>query len=123
MKKRVKKITATSTVPAPQPGPSLLEFWRALKSGASVAEASGAAPAETPPAAAAPASLGSALSPAAPAATPATPAAADAPEVASSGSGGGGYGLGLIVPDPASQERIRMIMKALCEKDAKRNKT
>ena len=37
-----------------------------------------------------------------------------------SGSGSAGYGLALIAPDPASQERIRKIMRALCDKDAKR---
>ncbi len=37
-----------------------------------------------------------------------------------SGSGGGGYGLRLVAPDPASQERIRRIMRELCEKDAAR---
>ena len=37
-----------------------------------------------------------------------------------SGSGGAGYGLALIAPDPESQERIRRIMRSLCEKDAKR---
>ena len=40
----------------------------------------------------------------------------------SSGSGGGGYGLGLIVPDRFSRERILGIMKTLCEKDAAKQK-
>ena len=39
----------------------------------------------------------------------------------SGGSGGsGGYGLGLIVPDDDSLERIRRIMRELCEADAER---
>ena len=40
----------------------------------------------------------------------------------SGGSAGGGYGLALIAPDPASQERIRRIMRSLCEKDAERRR-
>lgn len=130
MKKRDKNITAA---PAPRPGPSLLEFWRALKGGASVAVASGAAQESGPAAASAAAASQSApVSPAAPA--PGRTAAPTAPDTASppsgrfssggsGGPGGGGYGLGLIVPDPASQERIRTIMKVLCEKDAKRKRT
>ena len=39
-----------------------------------------------------------------------------------SGSGGGGYGLALIEPDPESLERIRKIMRSLCEQDAKRKR-
>ncbi len=39
-----------------------------------------------------------------------------------SGSGGFGYGLGLIDPDPGSAERIRMIMRLLCERDEKRKR-
>lgn len=38
-----------------------------------------------------------------------------------SGSGSAGYGLALISSDPESQERIRRIMRSLCEKDAKRH--
>lgn len=131
MKKRDKNITAA---PAPRPGPSLLEFWRALKGGASVAVASGAAQESGPAAASAAAASQSApVSPAAPAPgrtaaqapAPITPDTASPPSgrFSSGGSGGGGYGLGLIVPDPASQERIRTIMKVLCEKDAKRKRT
>lgn len=134
MKKRDKNITAA---PAPRPGPSLLEFWRALKGGASVAVASGAAQESGPAAASAAAASQSApVSPAAPAPgrtaaqapAPITPDTASPPSGrfssgGSGGPGGGGYGLGLIVPDPASQERIRTIMKVLCEKDAKRKRT
>lgn len=40
----------------------------------------------------------------------------------SSGSGGAGYGLALIASDPVSQERIRRIMRSLCEKDAERGR-
>ena len=35
-----------------------------------------------------------------------------------SGSGCGGYGIGLIAADDASQQRIRAIMRELCERDA-----
>ena len=34
-----------------------------------------------------------------------------------SGSGCGGYGIGLIAADDASQQRIRAIMRELCERD------
>ncbi len=34
-----------------------------------------------------------------------------------SGSGYGGYGIGLIAADDASQQRIRAIMRELCERD------
>lgn len=122
MKKRCRKTTPS--IPAPAHGPTLLEFWTALKAGASVEEASGRAPASAAavPRDSAPAAVSPPNAP--------TDAAAPAPGRFSSGessgsgfgSGGGGYGLRLIAPDPAEQERIRRIMRELCEKDAKRGK-
>lgn len=36
------------------------------------------------------------------------------------GSGGGGYGLALISSDEASQERIRAIMRDICEREKRK---
>ncbi len=53
-----------------------------------------------------------------------TASGGSAPPTASSGSGarsgGAGYGLGLVVPDRFSRERIERIMRDLCEQDRKK---
>ncbi len=106
---------------------SLREFWEKLQrertGGAAAPPASGPAA----PAPSAPAILPSAgTDRPAPVAVPAfdgvpggVPGSGGTSEA---GSGGGGYGLGLIVPDRFSRERILGIMKTLCEKDAAKKK-
>ena len=104
---------------ASEPGAlSLREYWEQLRSGRTDGAAASASPAS--PASPAPASP----APTASAPPPPPPAAPFFGSGGSSGagSGGGGYGLGLIVPDRFSRERILGIMKTLCEKDAEKRK-
>lgn len=121
----------SANAPAVAAGPTLREYWAELQRAKAAGEPLPAAPAApASPAAPMPAATEKAASPPAPNArqanTPAfVPGGAEAPAVCSSGngsagSGGGGYGLSLIVPDEDSLERIRKIMRSLCEKDKKR---
>jgi len=93
-----KKMKAA--VQTPPPGPTLLEFWLDLKKANAAPSAAENVSSHSGAAEFFPSSAGS----------------------SGSGSGGAGYGLRLIVPDPDSQERIRRIMRELCERDAKRAK-
>ena len=113
--KRFRKQRSTrSGGPIVTAGPSLCEFWAELQRAKAAGEPLPAAP--------------SARRAADGGATRDTPAAWSSGSFRSSGSGSGsgsggaGYGLALIAPDPESQERIRKIMRALCEKDAKRGR-
>ena len=94
----------------PTAGPTLCEFWAELQC---AKDAGGPLPA----APSAPRSPGSGAMRDAPAVR-----AAGSFRSSGSGSGGAGYGLALIAPDPASQERIRRIMRSLCEQDAERRR-
>jgi len=95
----VKKRSAKAAVPAPRQdptAPSLRAFWESLQSARAASAPSGQGPSAAP--------------------------AGSAPDYGSggSGSGGSGYGLGLIVPDEASRQRIARILSELCARDAER---
>ena len=129
-KKRFRKQrSGRSGGPPVKAWPTLREFWDELQRAKRAGEPLPAAPcAEEKPLPAAPHAADGSLPPAPRAAGGG--AARNAPAACAggsfrssgSGSGGGGYGLALIAPDPASQERIRRIMRSLCEKDAERRR-
>ena len=117
----------------PPAGPTLLEFWLALKSGATSEEAARVPSAHASDSPGTGASGGMACQPGGASRAFAPDGGAGGSvsgfgfssgsgSVSGSGSGGGGYGLRLILPDPASQERVRRIMRELCEQDEKRKK-
>ena len=110
-KKRFKKQRSPkSGGPAAQAGPTLSEFWAEL---CRAKDAGGPLPA-------APCGAGGGAARNVSAAH--TSGSFRSSGSGSSGSGGAGYGLALVAPDPESQERIRRIMRTLCEKDAKRKR-
>ena len=100
----MKKRSAKAAVPAPRQDPtdpSLRAFWESLQSARTASAPGGQGPSAAP--------------------------AGSAPDYGSggsgsggSGSGGSGYGLGLIVPDEASRQRIARILSELCARDAER---
>lgn len=97
--------------PVAEPGPTLYEFWAELQRAGAAGEPLPAAPGF--------ADGGAARN--APAAWSSWSSGSFRSSGSGSGSAGAGYGLALISSDPESQERIRRIMRALCEKDAKRD--
>lgn len=116
-KKRLRKQRSVKPDgPAVEPAPSLCEFWAELQHAKAAGAPLPAAPGAVSSGAAFrssgnPRSFGSGRS------------SGSYPSSGSgSGSGGGGYGLALVEPDPESLERIRRIMRALCEQDAKRKR-